>query len=293
MLLRTLKFIYNHPFNSQNKIGGVLRFVKWQVSSRLSPYPIVYPYTENSKIIMWRGLAGATGNLYCGLLEFDDMGFLLHFLRDTDLFIDIGANIGTYTILASGEVGANTIAIEPIPSTFKNLNENISVNQIHEKVNALNIGLGAKEGVIKFTQSLDAVNHVATEDEKDTIDVQVDTLDKVISKQTPVLLKIDVEGFETEVLNGAQSMLQSEKLKAIIIELNGSGNRYGYDENLIHSNLINLGFQPYNYNPKERTLKQLSSYGNHNTIYIRDIEFVKQRVESARKIKIGSSEQSI
>jgi len=222
VIFNTLKFIYNHPFNSQNKFGGLNRFIKWQINCRLNPYPILYPYTENSKLIMWRGLTGATGNLYCGLMEFDDMGFLLHFLRDSDLFIDIGANIGTYTILASGEIGASTIAIEPIPSTFKNLVLNISANQIQEKVEALNIGLGANKDVIRFTKSFDTVNHVATENESNTIDVRVDKLDAVTSRKIPSLIKIDVEGFETEVLNGAEEVLKAKELKALIIELNGS-----------------------------------------------------------------------
>lgn len=293
MILNTLKFIYNHPFNSEKKFSGLIRFIKWQINCRINPYPILYPYTENSKLIMWKGLTGATGNLYCGLMEFDDMGFLLHFLRDSDLFIDIGANIGAYTILASGEIGATTIAIEPIPSTFKNLIQNISANQIQEKVEALNIGLGAKKDIIRFTKSLDTVNHVATEDESDTIDVKVDKLDSVASKKIPALIKIDVEGFETEVLNGAEEILKATDLKAMIIELNGSGKRYGYDENLIHLNLINHGFQPYQYNAKTRKFVKLESYGSHNTIYIRDFQFVKNRVESSRKIKIGSSQQSI
>src|SRR5690606_35151161 len=99
-LYDVLWYIYNHPFNENNKINGILRFIKWQVNCKINPYPIIYPYTEHSKIIMWKGLTGATGNLYCGLMEYDDMAFLLHFLRSTDLFIDIGANVGSYTILA-------------------------------------------------------------------------------------------------------------------------------------------------------------------------------------------------
>jgi len=87
-LFHVLKFIYTHPFNSNNKIGGILRFFKWQIGCLLNQYPIIYPYTGNSKIIIWKGLAGATGNLYCGLMEYDEMAFLLHFLRPDDLFID-------------------------------------------------------------------------------------------------------------------------------------------------------------------------------------------------------------
>jgi FkbM family methyltransferase len=292
--LNVLKFIYNHPFNSDNKFGGIMKFLKWQINCRLNPYPILYPYTENSKFIIWKGLTGATGNLYCGLMEYDDMAFLLHFLQPNDLFIDIGANVGAYTILASSEINAKTIAIEPVPSTFKNLMDNILINQMQGKVKALNIGLGSKNGKLKFTKSFDTVNHVATENETDTIDVDINTLDTILSTEpSPILLKIDVEGFETEVLNGAEKTLSNISLKAIIIELNGSGQRYGYDENQIHNKLIELGFKTFNYNPKTRQLKEIESFGTHNTIYLRDKEFIEERIKSARQIKIGSTQQRV
>lgn len=263
-----------------------MRFIKWQINGLINPYPIVYPFTEHSKLLMWKGLTGATGNLYCGLMEYQDMSFLLHFLKDGDLFIDIGANVGVYTILASAEVKANTISIEPVPSTFNHLMDNIRINNIQDKVLAYNIGLGKEDSVIKFTRSLDTVNHVAIEGESDTIDVQVKALDNILSEVIPVLLKIDVEGFETAVLNGAEKLLQEDKLKAIIIELNGSGERYGYDENDIHQKLLALGFLPYDYNPFERRLTVLDNHGKHNTIYVRDIEFVQARITTARKINV-------
>lgn len=293
--LNLLKFIYNHPFNSESKIGGLLNFFKWQINCRLNPYPVIYPYTENSKFIIWKGLTGATGNLYCGLIEYNEMAFLLHFLRPNDLFIDIGANVGAYTILASAEINAKTISIEPVPSTFKNLMDNILVNHIQTNVKPLNIGLGSKNGKLKFTRSFDTVNHVAIDNETDTIEVDISTLDTILSTEPspPILLKIDVEGFETEVLNGAEKTLSNKSLKAIIIELNGSGERYGYDENNIHNKLIELGFKTFHYNPKRRQLKEIGSFGTHNTIYLRNIEFVEERIKSARQIKIGSTQKLI
>lgn len=292
MKLNFIKFIYKHPFNSENKLNGLFQYFKWQIICRLNKHPIIYPYTENSKLIMWKGLSGADINFYCGLAEFYDMGFLLHFLRSDDLFIDIGANIGSYTILASGEKKSKSISIEPIPTTFKNLTDNSLINHLQDKITALNIGIGSSKGILKFTKSLDTVNHVATEDEKETIDVKVNTLDSIISDQNPTLLKIDVEGFETEVLEGAKNTLNKKELKAIIIELNGSGERYGYDEDRIYQKLIEHGFKRFIYNPVLRELKEISTYGSHN-IFIRDEQFVKNRIENSRKIKIGSRQQCI
>ncbi len=222
------------------------------------------------------------------------MAFLLHFLRPKDLFVDIGANVGAYTILASSEINANTIAIEPIPSTFKNLIDNILINQIQEKVKALNIGLGRENGKLKFTKSFDTINHVASENENDTIEVEIKTLDTILlTEPIPILIKIDVEGFETEVLNGGDNTLSNKSLKAIIIELNGSGQRYGYDEKQIHNKLIEYGFKTFNYKPKLRQLIEIETFGSHNTIYLRDEEFVEERIKSARHIKIGSTQHRV
>lgn len=47
-------------------------------------------------------MRGATGNVYVGLHEFESMGFVLHVLRSSSAFIDVGANVGAYTVLAAG-----------------------------------------------------------------------------------------------------------------------------------------------------------------------------------------------
>ena len=289
-MLNLLKFVASHPLNVNNKIDALLRFVRWQFNSLLNPYPVIYPFTENSKLIVWKGLTGATQNIYCGLHEFYDMGFLLHFLRPNDLFIDIGANIGSYTVLASAEIKATTISIEPVPSTFYNLRNNILINNIQDRVTLLNLGLGSQVGHIRFTNKFDTMNHVAVESDTDTIDVTVDTLDNVLANKHPLMLKIDVEGFETEVIRGAETVLHQNGLQAIIIELNGSGSRYGYDEQQIHNLLTTIGFVSCQYNPFNRKLSKTASYSHHNTIYVRDFDTVNNRLLTARKFRVNDKE---
>ncbi|WP_199119954.1 FkbM family methyltransferase [Pedobacter sp. ASV28] len=287
-LFSTIKFITTHPMNKYNKTAAVLRFIKWQLNSVMNPYPIIYQFTEKSKLIIKKGMTGASGNLYCGLFDYQEMFFLLHFLRRGDFFADIGANIGSYTILASAQIEANTISIEPMPSTYLNLLDNISVNRL-QNVKPLNIALGSKKGKIDFTKTaFDTTNHIAVKGDKDVITVDINTLDDILAtgEDIPLLLKIDVEGYETEVLNGALETLKNENLKAIIIELNGSGERYGYDEALIHKELTDKGFLPYTYNPLERALTLVESFGSYNTIYIRNLEFVNERLKFGEKIQI-------
>jgi len=237
-------------------------------------------------------MTGATGNVYCGLHEFEDMGFVLHFLRDTDVFMDVGANIGSYTVLASGAVGASTISVEPIPSTYIYLMDNIRINNIQGKVTPLNMGLGSSKGILRFSSDRDTVNHVLAEDEEasSTVEVPVDTIDDIVADVPPLLIKIDVEGFETEVIAGADQTLSNPTLLALIIELNGSGLRYGYDEDALHNKIISYGFTPSSYQPLDRLLSDVKERGVlGNTLYVRDLDVVNERLQAAPKYKVGKN----
>lgn len=287
--LQILRFIREHPLASKNLPKAFWRFFSWQLVQRVSPHTAVYQFTPHSKLALKRKLIGATGNLYVGLHDFSEMGFLLHFLRSSDLFADIGANVGTYTVLASGEIRARSISFEPIPSTADWLRKNIEVNKMDDLVKVFPIGLGSKSDVIRFTSGFDAENRVVSkfEEKEQYLDVKIESFDSLFYPESvPALMKIDVEGFESEVLKGMTKTLGDERLKAIIIELNGSGYRYGFDEKQIHQLLLEAGFKPYSYDPYLRELHQLSTFGSNNTIYMRDLDFITMRLKEASKLKI-------
>jgi FkbM family methyltransferase len=288
---QTLKFINNHELAKKHRLRAVARFLKWQFSQKIYPHPVVYPFISNTKLWVQKGMTGATGNIYTGLHEFNDMAFLLHFLRASDWFIDVGANVGSYSILASGVVGAHSISIEPVPQTFKKLEKNIDINGIQAKVLAMNIGIASAKASLRFSCDADTVNHVLKDQMigDDTVEVDVNTLDGILENlPIPTLIKIDVEGFEQEVINGATKLLQSTTLKAIIIELNGSGGRYGFDEKNIHHQIKEAGFSPFSYDPFSRSLTPMSNFGLLNTIYLREIDFVEERLKTAPNITVFS-----
>ena len=290
-LIGTLKFITRHPFNRDRKISALKRFFAWQFGCRFVPGPVVVRFVNDAVLLVGPGMTGATGNIYTGLHEFEDMAFVLHFLRPEDLFVDVGANIGSYTLLASAAVGARSISFEPVPDTFRLLLRNISLNDVKDKVIAHNSGVGHEAGVLHFTSGLDTVNHVANADELHsipTVEVPIVTLDTILDSQQPALIKIDVEGFETNVINGADTTLSQPSLTAIVMELNGSGKRYGFDDNVIHRRMVDHGFTPSSYNPFTRTLVTLDEVNSlsGNTLYIRNREFVQQRLSSAPRFRI-------
>jgi len=235
---RTFGFLFSHSLGRKHPFKTLLRFLFWQLQVGFSSGElIIKPFIGNVKFYARKGLTGITGNIYTGLHEFDDMAFLLHFLRPDDIFFDIGANVGSYTLLASGICGANSIAIEPVENTVALFSKNIELNKLENKVTLINAVAGAAASTIVFTQNEDTGNHVvsATELRTDCAELPVITIDSLLIRGVPALIKIDVEGYETEVLKGMEETLNRVDLKAIIIELNGSGGRYGFDEQNIHT----------------------------------------------------------
>jgi FkbM family methyltransferase len=292
-LINIIKIIIRHPLNKSKRIVAIIDFIRWQIGSRLISGSVIFDWVNGSKLIARTGETGATGNIYLGLHEFPDMAFLLHALRKDDLFVDIGANIGSYTVLASAVIGSRTICFEPVPSTYERLMANIRINNIERKVLPLNIALGNSKGETHFSSDKNCKNHVIADKEKvkNKITVNLSTLDDEL-KDCPFLIKIDIEGYEKPALEGAKNTLANDKLCCLIMELNGSGDMYGYDESKILGMMFDYGFKAYTYNPLKRELVELSNKNTNegNTIFIRNIKFVEDRIERAPIIKIFNSE---
>ena len=245
---------------------------------------VIVSWVNDARFIAGKGETGLTGNLYAGFMEYEDMVFLLHALRPTMKFIDIGANIGAYTILASKVVGAKSIAFEPLPDTVKRFKDQIQINHIEDRVQIKNCGVGDKNETLYFTNNNDTVNKVSiSQDKKDTTEVKVITLDSEIPINEQFIIKIDVEGYEFNVLNGATKILSSENLVAIIIELNGSGEEFGHTNEEIHQKLLSYKLTPVSYSPIERKIIRLNGYnkGNVNTLYVKNIEQIEGLCKNA------------
>jgi FkbM family methyltransferase len=287
--IRTFKFINSHPLAKRHPVRAYARFISWQIRSIVFQTLIPINFIGATQVYAKRGLTGITGSIYTGLHEFEEMAFLLHLLRPEDTFFDVGANIGSYTILASGVACAHSICFEPVPATFRILKKNLELNKLQERVLAVNCAVANSDQNLHFTCEQDTTNHVIlnSTNEPGIISVPVVKLDKY-SREAPLLIKIDVEGFESEVIAGAFSLLRQKSLKAIIIELNGSGSRYMFDDAVVHAGLIELGFQPYRYDPFARNLTKLDSPGDFNTIYLRDLPFIKDRLKSSKGFKVFS-----
>jgi FkbM family methyltransferase len=287
----TLRTILDHPLNALNRGGALVRYAKWQIGSRLVPGAVLVPFINETFLVVSPGMTGATQNIYTGLSDFADCSLLLHLLRGNHLFVDIGANVGVYTVLAAGVVGAQTMSIEPVPGTFSKLCANIRINNIADKVAAHNIGLGRQEAMLRFTADQDTKNHII-EDENWTgscIQVPISTLDTILKDKTPTLIKIDVEGWESEVLAGAALALRSTSLLGLIVEMNSSDPAFNVRELAVHECLLDNNFKPYAYSPLTRSVTLLPSKNltSNNTIYLRDVDQVSDLLASAPAFQVA------
>jgi FkbM family methyltransferase len=265
-------------------------WLRLSASSALTPtHQIAVPYIDGA-ILHWP--AQATSALLCaryGLGEYADMAFCLHLLRPTDLFCDIGANAGVYTILAARAVGASVFAAEPVPRTFDLLMQNVYANGVSDRVEAKQIGIGREPCRLHFTPSLWSWNHVTAPGEG-TIAVDVETLDSTLLGRVPTAIKIDVEGFEAEVIAGASRILSSEQLQAVIVELADSHMaRYKAGRGDVVSALLASGLSgPYWYDPTCRSLIEAGrpDRRKYNQIFIRDKDLVAERLRTSKSYTV-------
>jgi FkbM family methyltransferase len=157
-----------------------------------------------------------------------DKDFLERVLKPGDLVVDVGANIGMISIRSAKLVGQSgrVIAIEPNPIIAPFCKENTRLNDL-ENVTVFQTALGAQEGFTSF--NCDRSDDCSRVTESGAVTVPITTLDKVMEidpKREIDLLKIDVEGYEFEVMGGAVRTLQRTRL--IYIEVDAPNySRYG------------------------------------------------------------------
>src|SRR6476661_333667 len=189
--------------------------------------------------------------VYCPISKSDSINLSLreldvleHFTpKEGNNVIDIGAHIGTYTIISSRRVSqtGKIVSIEADPANFEILKQNIKLNKL-TNVTTLNHAAYSKETKIKLylpdEQHTDTLRSTIMVDRPNTkqdrfIEVNANTLDNLLEQNglnhaEINWIKIDVEGAEFEVLKGATNILSKSKDIAILIEIH---NLYG-DTNL-------------------------------------------------------------
>jgi len=249
---------------------------------------LTHKWVSGLKLSIQKGDAGLVGNIYYGLYEFRESLFLLHFLRREDFFLDVGANMGHFSVLTSGSIGNKSICVEPLNATFNRLQEQLAINELDTLVRAHNCGVSSDAGTLFLSNDKGVMNKIVDKNYPHATTIEVKTIDQLVGTTSITAMKIDVEGYELQALKGAVKTLNSAALKIIIIELNGSGKNYNIEDDEISNFLVGCGFSPYRYLPFTRVLQSVDKYDKNqfNTIFLRDVDFINKRIASAPQIKV-------
>ena len=172
-----------------------------------------------------------TGSYEKGLLKVLDI-----ILKPGDVVVDAGANIGLISVFCALRVGekGSVLSFEPHPETFSILQRNITVNKL-STVRAFKQALGSEHSFAKIYSNLQinrgAASIVDFLEDSPAFDIEVVTLDGVLNQNSISrinLLKIDVEGFEMEVLKGAMDALIKDDSPILVVECSNTRNNFNY-----------------------------------------------------------------
>jgi FkbM family methyltransferase len=173
--------------------------------------------------------------------------FILRELKPKDIFWDVGANIGLYSLLASHSPKVNVIAFEPNPATVTLLKKNIEINR-RTNIRILDVALSESDGSALFDtvkRNKPIVSAFLTNKETDsTIEVAIrrgDTLVESGDIPAPDILKLDVEGAEYLVVKGMCNAIKSCRL--VICEVHSQISKYGGSKADFEKYLQDLGFK--------------------------------------------------
>jgi FkbM family methyltransferase len=245
---------------------------------------------EGIEIILGQRENYGTGVYIHSLADFSEMLFLAHLMQPTDLFADVGANVGMYSAWVAGVTGAKAVAMEPVLGTFETLRKNVRLNDLEDLIEPLRTAVGDASGEVLMTTGEGGLDHVLQDGSTaDAIRTPVGRLDDILGGRCPTAMKMDVEGFELRALRGGAGALANTGLKAIVIELQDlTLTRYGTSEREVRSFLEGYGFRSHSYDPFSRTLSP--STGLHtglNDIFVRagDAE-EPRRLAAGRKVRL-------
>lgn len=190
----------------------------FQARGRLG-WPTVATVGERSRFVARLHYTAASKAVYGNPPDWAEMMAWRQLLRPGDLFIDGGANVGIYSLWAA-EAGADVLAVEPNPDAYGQLVANARLNGY--PIDARQVALGPEPGTARMTSAGDTMNRIA--DDGDTI-VSVATLDDLIGGRRVAGVKLDLEGYEQQALEGARRALADRRITAMQLEWNACADR--------------------------------------------------------------------
>ena len=259
---------------SRNRLRAVGRLWRWQLSRRVMKRPILIELPLGGELLcpVWSSLGGELAAVGFHAAPEITM-FISDVLRRGDVMVDVGANIGVYSITAALR-GATVIAFEPTARAASALRQSSRINGCASRVSVYELALADFDGSAGFTIGHDVDDHLVG-DSSSGRNVAVRRLDTFLAEKPlsePIaLIKIDVEGTDIDVLRGARQVIESDRPCLIVEAWDG-----GFE---IRRFLRNLNFGIYGYNSSNRMLEEVPAdfAGQADFIAVHDFELSRRQ----------------
>lgn len=220
VVARTLARLWTHPANQGNRVRAVGRYVAWQLWQRTIARPWTLAVPGGLEVVCHPHDPVASAVIYSGgWPDHEEMRFMQDYLAAGDTMVDVGANIGLYTLSAASVPGVHVLCLEPGSTAFTRLMANISLNALHDRVTAHRLAAGRWDDVALLSTERGPMNSIVSAGAEPVEKITVAPLDSLVAEEPVALVKIDVEGHELEVLAGAVGLIATRR-PALIVEVN-------------------------------------------------------------------------
>lgn len=186
-----------------------------------------------------------------GLFDAEEMRFLLAWLRPGDTFLDVGANVAPYSLLATTVPGVSAKAFEPGTLAQQRARANIDLNGVGDRVSLEAAAVSDTEGEATFTADRWDNNALVGDGYAGPVErVRTITLDTYAASHemgNVTLVKVDVEGHEMSVISGGSALISRHR-PALIVEVNDPG--------ALRRLANGLGYQPVAYDVRSGSLDE-------------------------------------
>jgi FkbM family methyltransferase len=224
------------PANAAEKNKTRARIVRFHLASALLDKPTAFPVGSHSRILVDLKFPSTLKALTSRTPDGANMLAWARILAPGDVFVDVGANAGLYSVMAA-DMGAKVVSVEPFPGSRKALVANQILNGFEFEI--VPAALASDELIertgrrMTLTDDKGPSNHLLLEESNKGVQVPVMTLDEVIDDKVDedrvvTGLKLDVEGAELLVLEGGARAISSGRIKWIQLEYNNLARSLGF-----------------------------------------------------------------
>lgn len=252
-LLSQWAYLKSQPGFQKAPLHVLFRLLCWRLNCLLGWERTVSLRARRLKFHVPAEWHGAAKLIYVFRDDYEtDLALLDRFLSSGQVMIDVGANYGVFSLVASRLVGngGKVIAFEPARSTFSVFERNLALNGIRN-VTALRVALSEAPGKLRLYHNIDATRNslAPSPDAQDFEEVEVRTLDEVAKEHSigrVGFLKIDVEGADELVCRGAIQTLRRSFPPVLFEHNRDSAARIGLKNNTGCA-LAGLGYHFYHF----------------------------------------------